>query len=361
MPKTNKGVEPVEETGSTIKKDKKASAPTSLDIARKAIQKKYGKIISYLGEHGDLHIPTLSTGSLGLDVALGRGGLARGRVYEIYGNPSGGKTTLAISVLIEAQKRGLKTVFIDAEHAIDPKLVKTMGADINTIELAQGFSGEDNLNVAEMYIKTGEIGLVIIDSVSALIPKSEVEESIEKDFIALLARLMSKALRRIVPIANETNTLVIFINQIRYKVSGFGNPESPTGGEALPFFATGRISVKGAEYKSNRINDPDGEVIGHNATIEVVKNKLAPPFRKTIIPLVYGKGFDLRWEVLNLAQSCGIIEKSGAWYSYEGSNIGQGELNVLNLLREDEDLYQKVRSEVIEATGLKELYERNQQ
>jgi len=235
-----------------------------------------------------------------------------------------------------------------------------MGADINKILIIQGYSGEENLDAAEILLKTSPIDLMIIDSVSALIPKSEAEAGIDDDFIALHARLMSKALRRLTPLVNETNTLAIFINQIRHKVGSFGNPESPTGGEALPFFATGRIFIRGAEYKSNRIIDPvSGEPIGHHAKMEVVKNKLAPPFRTAQIPLIYGKGFDVHWEVLSLAVSLGIIDKNGAWFSYEGANIGQGEFNVRDLLKKDTDLYKDIRDKIISITNLKEYYELN--
>lgn len=352
MPRTKK--KEAEPEGSALKKN----IPSGFDIAKKAIQKKYGSVVSYLSDHEDITIPTLSTGSLGLDIALGRGGMALGRVYEIYGNPSGGKTSLALTTLIQAQKRSMSTAIVDAEHAMDPTLVKNMGANIEDILIIQGYSGEDNLDATETLMKTSSVDLVIVDSVSALIPKAEAEASIDDDFIALHARLMSKALRRITPIANETNTLVIFINQIRYKVGGFGNPESPTGGEALPFFATGRISVKGAEYKSNRIIDPvSGEPIGHNTKIEVVKNKLAPPYRTAEIPLIYGKGFDLQWEALSLAISLGIIDRNGAWYSYGDTKLGQGEMNVRDLLKENADLYEDIRAKIISVTGLKEYYE----
>ena len=337
-----------------------AKTPTGFDIAKKAIQKKYGSIVSYLSDHSDMIIPTISTGSLSVDIALGRGGMARGRVYEIYGNPSGGKTTLALHTLIEAQKRGLITAIIDAEHALDPSLVKKMGANLDDILVVQGYSGEDNLDAAETLLKTSSVDLVVIDSVSALIPKAEAEGDMDDTFIGLHARLMSKALRKITPIANETNTLVIFINQIRYKVGGMGNPETPTGGEALPFFATGRISIKGAEYKSNRIIDPvSGEAIGHHSKIEVVKNKLAPPYRKAQVPLIYGKGFDLHWEALTLGISLGIIDRNGSWYSYGDRKLGQGEENVKELLKEDADLYEDIREKIIFMTGLKEYYESN--
>jgi len=354
--KKNKKTEPCKK-GSAQQKTTKVS---SFDIAKKAIQKKYGNVISYLGDHGDMTIPTISSGSLGLDIALGRGGFGRGRIYEIYGSPSGGKTTLALSVLIQAQKRNLTVAIVDAEHAVDPSLVKNMGANINDILIVQGFSGEENLDAAETLIRTGDVDLMIIDSVSALIPKNEAAAGINDDFIALHARLMSKALRRMTPIANETNTLVIFINQIRHKIGGFGNPETPTGGEALPFFATGRICVKGAEYKSNRIvDDISGEPIGHHCKMEVVKNKLAPPYRTAQLPLIYGKGFDVYWEVLTLATSLGIIDKNGAWFSYEGENIGQGEHKVRNLLKEETDLYNEVRKKIISYTNLEGFYEFN--
>lgn len=347
-------------TEKTVVPSCSTKAPTGFEIAKKAIQKKYGSVVSYLSDHEDMHIPTLSTGSLGLDIALGRGGMGLGRVYEIYGNPSGGKTTLALTALIQAQKRNMSTAIIDAEHALDPTLVKAMGAKIEDILVIQGYSGEDNLDAAETLLKTSSVDLVIIDSVSALIPRAEADASVGDDFIALHARLMSKALRRITPIANETNTLVIFINQIRYKVGGFGNPESPTGGEALPFFATGRICVKGAEFKSNRIIDPvSGEAIGHHTKIEVVKNKLAPPFRKAQIPLIYGKGFDIHWEALTLAISLGIIDRNGAWYKYGDRSLGQGEENVKEVLKEDADLYEDIREKIIVMTGLKECYESN--
>jgi len=358
MPKTKKT--DAEPSGSASGKQEKNINPSGFDVARMAIQKKYGNVVSYLSDHGDMTIPTISTGSLGLDVALGRGGMARGRVYEIFGNPSGGKTTLALSTLIQAQLRNMTTAIVDAEHAIDPSLVKNMGADIEKILIIQGYSGEDNLDAAETLVKSAAVNLLIIDSVSALIPKHEAEAEISDDFIALHARLMSKALRRMTPLANETNTLVIFINQIRHKVGALGNPDAPTGGEALPFFATGRISVKGAEYKSNRIPDPvSGESIGHHANFEVVKNKLAPPFRTAKIPLIYGKGFDLYWEVLTLACSLGIINKNGAWFSYEGNNIGQGESNVRDFLEENEKVYLEIREKIIGLTGLKKFYELN--
>lgn len=358
MVKKKKGKEPTPLVGSTPNKNK---MPTGLDIAKKAIQKKYGKVISYLDDHADLQIPTISTGSLGLDVALGRGGMARGRIYEVFGPPSGGKTTLAMSVIVQAQRRGLRCAVVDAEHAIDPSLFKAMGANLEDILIVQGYSGEQNLSIAEMLMKSNGIDVLVVDSVSALIPQSEAEAEIEQDFMALLARLMSKALRRLVPVANETETLLMFINQIRQNIGSWGNPETTSGGEALNFYSTGRISVRGSEYKKNRIIEAvSGEVIGHHTKFEVVKNKLAPPFRKAEVPLIYGFGYDTYWEVLNLSTAYGVIDKNGSWYYYGDKKLGQGDVNVLNLLKEDAGFYEEVRNKIIEIAGLKVHYERNQ-
>lgn len=359
MPKSKKtGVEPAEMVGSTTNKTNKSY--TGLDITKKAIQKKYGKVMSYLGDHGDMQIPTISTGCLGLDIALGRGGMARGRIYEVFGPASGGKTTLAMSTIVQAQRRGMNCAFVDAEHAVDPALFKSMGANINDVLIIQGYSGEANLDISEMLMKSNGVDVLVVDSVSALIPQSEVEAGIEQDFMALLARLMSKALRRLVPIANETDTLLIFINQIRQNIGAWGNPETTSGGEALNFYSTGRISVRGGEYKKSRIVAPiSGEVVGHNTKFEVVKNKLAPPFRSANVPLIYGFGYDVHWEILNLAITYEVIEKSGSWYNYGDKSLGQGELAMLGLLREDVEFYKEIRDKIIEITGLKEHYERN--
>lgn len=354
--KKKEEVGPIENDGSTSN-----NTPTGLDIAKEAIRKKYGTVISSLGDHADLQIPTISTGSLGLDIALGRGGMARGRIYEVFGPPAGGKTTLAMSVIVQAQRRGLKSAVVDAEHAVDPTLFKAMGANIDDIVIVQAFSGEQNLTIAEMLMRSNDVSVVVIDSVSALIPQSEAEAGIDQDFMALLARLMSKALRRLVPVANETETLLIFINQIRQNIGSWGNPETTSGGEALNFYSTGRISVRGAEFKKNRLVEPvSGDVIGHNTKFEVVKNKLAPPFRSAEVPLIYGLGYDNHWEVLNLAILYDIIDKRGAWYRYNEEKLGQGDVNALNVLRENAELYGEIRDKLIEVTGLKEHYERNQ-
>lgn len=349
-----------------IKKDKslKKDDLAALELAKKAIEKKYGDVVSTLADHGDMDIPTVSTGCLSLDLALGCGGMGLGRVYEIYGPNSGGKSTLGVNVVIQAQRRGLRCCYIDAEHAVDPKLFRAYGVNTEDLVLVQGYDGEENLDILERFIKTGAFSVAVIDSVSALIPRDEAEADIDKDQMALQARLMSKALRKITPIANQTQTLLIFINQLRMKIGGYGNPETTTGGEALAFYATGRISVRGPEAKSRRIEDDiTGEVIGHKAEFEVVKNKLAAPYKKAEVRLIYGKGYDAAWEVLDMASSLGVIDKKGSWYKYEDDNIAQGEANAVAFLKDPEnaELYQKIRGEVIDRIGLMEIYERHGQ
>jgi len=344
------------------KKDKPEIKSDNLDIIKKAITKKYGNVISRLSDHEDMIIPTVSTGSISLDVGLGRGGMAFGRLYEIFGPNSGGKSTLAANAVIQAQKRGMNCCYVDAEHAVDPLLFKNYGVDIKALELVQGYNGEENLDILEMLVSSGAYKVAVVDSVSSLIPSNEAAAEIGDDHIALLARLMSKATRRLTPIANRAGCLIIFINQLRMKVGGYGNPETTTGGEALAFYTTGRISVRGPEAKARRIPDPmSGEIIGHTTLFEIVKNKLAPPFKKTEINLIYGKGYDTHWEVLKLGVDLGIIDKSGAWYSYAGDNIAQGEPNAAAYLKSDENagVYNEIRSKVIDMVGLTEIYEQN--
>lgn len=344
------------------KKESSTGNGDNLDIIMKAINKKYGDVISNLSDHEDMIIPTVSTGSISLDVALGRGGMAFGRLYEIYGPNSGGKSTLAANVVIQAQKRNLKCCYVDAEHAVDPLLFKSYGVDTEALKLVQGYNGEENLDILEMLVSSGAFKVAVVDSVSSLIPSNEAESEIGDDHIALLARLMSKATRRLTPIANRAGCLIIFINQLRMKVGGYGNPETTTGGEALAFYTTGRISVRGPEARKRRIPDPmSGEIIGHTTLFEIVKNKLAPPFKKAEVNLIYGKGYDTHWEVLGLAVDFGIIEKSGAWYKYDGKNFAQGEPNAAAYLKNEEntDMYNEIRNSVVEMVGLKELYEQN--
>lgn len=334
-------------------KTKKEKELSTLELVEKQIIKTYGEVVSMLSDHEDMQIETISTGSIGLDAALGRGGMARGRLYEVYGNAGSGKSTLAFSVIAEAQKLGLQCLIVDAEHGVDPKLVQDMGVDGDGVKLVQGFTGDANLDIAEKYVKTGEFGVAVIDSVTALIPEAEAEGDISDNFMGLLARLMSKCCRRFAPLANRTNTLLIFINQFRMDIGRFGDPRKTTGGEAIPFFATGRIAVEGGEYKKSRIIDPiTGLVVGHHMKFEVQKNKLAIPYRTASIPLIYGKGFDRYWEVVNLATDLDILVKKGAWYSYNGENVAQGEMNMRDVLAENKELYDEVRTKVMEMVGL---------
>jgi recombination protein RecA len=335
----------------------------NLDIIKKAITKKYGEVITKLSDHEDMVIPTVSTGSISLDVALWRGGMALGRLYEIFGPNSGGKSTLAANVVIQAQLRGMNCCYIDAEHAVDPLLFKNYGVDIKALDLVQGFNGEENLDILEMLVSSGAYKIAVVDSVSSLIPSNEAASEIGDDHIALLARLMSKATRRLTPIANRAGCLIIFINQLRMKVGGYGNPETTTGGEALAFYTTGRISIRGPEAKARRIPDPlTGEIIGHTTLFEIVKNKLAPPFKKTEINLIYGRGYDTHWEILKLGIDLGIIDKIGAWYTYEtAKNFAQGEPNAAAYLKSEDniEMYNEIRARVVAMVGLTEIYEQN--
>ena len=339
----------------------KKAKTTSLDVARKAIEKKYGvNVISTMGEKGSLVVPTVSSGCLSLDSALGKGGFAMGRVYEIFGPPSGGKTTLTMSVIAEAQRRGLVCAFVDAERAADPALFKAMGVDVDKLIVIEAFSGDENLDALEMLMETGEIDVAVVDSVSALIPQAEADANMEDQFIGLLARLMSKAMRKFVPLAGKTNTMLLFINQVRNKIGSYGDPEVTTGGVALDFSATGRIKVIGGASKSSRIVDELGNVQGHHTEFSVVKNKLGKPYRKAKVPLVYGVGYDTHWECLSMAVDLGIIDKAGAWFSYNGDNIGQGEVKTLAYLKDNPEVYTTIRESVIECLGLKRWYEANE-
>ncbi len=331
-----------------------------INLAKKAVLKKYGDVIHTLDGQIDQNVETLSTGSLSLDAALGNGGFAFGRICEIFGPQSSGKTTLAVNAVIQAQRRGLRCLYVDAEHAVDPKLFHNYGVDLKTLEVIQGYDGEENLDILERLIKTGGFSVAVVDSVSALIPRAEAEADMDQESMALLARLMSKALRKIVPIAGQTKTLILFINQVRSKVGRvFGNPEVTSGGAALGFFSTHRLSVRGGEAKDRRLIDSSGEVYGHKTEIEIIKNKLSVPYRKASINLIYGVGYDAHCEVLDLATNLAILEKTGAWYKQDGINIANGEAKMLAFLRaeENKDFYNKLKDSIMDRTGLKECYE----
>ena len=328
---------------------------SSFDIAVKAINKKHPNVLQYMCDK-PLIINTISTRSIGLDAALDRGGVAKGRLYEIYGPPSAGKTTLAMSVIAEAQRRNMNCVFVDAEHSADPRLFSSMGVDTEKLHVVEMYTGEDNLAVAELLMKTGNVDLLVIDSVTSLIPKVAADNELEDNTIALLARLMSKTTLRFVPIAAETNTCVIFINQTRNKIGGYGNPETTTGGDALPFYCTGRIRVSGVGAKANRIIDEKGKVIGHKTEFETIKNKLACPFVKAETDLIYGIGYDMVGEVIKISTDLGILSKSGSWYKYCDENIGQGDNGVRKFFDENPDIFLLIKEEITKLLGLDVYY-----
>ncbi|MBQ1900781.1 MAG: recombinase RecA [Erysipelotrichaceae bacterium] len=303
---------------SEITKDKKEQL---LNEALKAIEKQYGKgAVMKLGEHANVDVDAISTGSLAIDYALGVGGLPKGRIIEIYGPESSGKTTLALQAIAECQKGGGKAAFIDAEHAIDPRYAKALGVDVDELILSQPDSGEQALEIAEVLIKSGAIDLIVVDSVAALVPQAELDGEMGDSNIGLHARLMSKAMRKLAGAMNANSCTTIFINQLREKVGVmFGNPETTTGGRALKFYATIRIEVRKSEAIKN-----GQEVIGNKVNVKVVKNKVAPPFKTCQVEIYYGEGISHLSEVINLGVELGIIEKSGSWYAYNGEKIGQG-------------------------------------
>lgn len=339
------------------KKDKVEPKKKSvLEIQKQEIIKKYGEgVLSYLGDHEDLKIDAISTGCLALDSSLGTGGCARGRLYEFYGPNSSGKSTLAVSICMQALMRDMEVVYIDAEHALDPKLVRSMGAEVNVnpdkMCLIQAFTGDDNLEIAEKLMKTDEVDVCVVDSVSALLPKDMAEGEIGDNYIGLLARLMSKACMKLTPVANRTNTLLIFVNQIRHSIGKWGDDRITTGGEALSFYTTGRIKVEGGEAKKSRIIGDEGVVIGHESDFQVVKNKLAAPWRLAKINLIYGKGYDFIGEVVNLGIDFGLIEQSGSRYVYQ-ENKYHGRKNLVDAFRENIEMYNELRVKVKEMLGL---------
>ena len=329
-----------------------------IDLTKKALNKKYGDIMQNFDENSV--VPTVSTGCISLDLALGNGGMAFGRIYEVYGQPGGGKTTLALSALIQVQKRGFRGVYLDAEHAIDPVLMRNYGVDLSMVDFIQGYDGESSIDALEQLLKTGFYRVAVIDSISALIPHDEAEATISQNFIGNHAKLVSKAAKRLTPIANENNVLIILINQLRCKITTWGSSEEGTGGKALPYFCCGRIGIKGGEAKDRRIEDPvTGSVVGHKTIFTIAKNKLSAPYKEASANLMYGKGFDAYSEVLSLALGLGVIDRSGSWYKYMDSNFAQGEQRALEFLKDEanSDMYNEIRDKILDQTGLRELYE----
>jgi recombination protein RecA len=336
------------------KDEKNANA---LEITQQMITKKYGEgVISLLGKHEDLKIDVVPTGCLALDASLGIGGLARSRLHEIYGPNSSGKSTLALSVCMQALKRNLNVAYVDAEHSMDPKLVRSMGNAVGVsadkMYLVQAFTGDDNLAIAEALMKTGMMDILVIDSVSALLPRSMSEGDIGDNYIGLLARLMSKACLKLTPIANYSKTMLIFINQIRHNIGKWGDDRVPTGGEALSYYSTNRIKVEGGESQKSRIINDEGLVIGHKCAFEIVKNKLSVPWRTASINLIYGVGYDYVHELFDLGVDLGLIEKSGSWFIYKGEKV-QGEKSMVDIIRENESWHKELDTEIKNRLGLK--------
>lgn len=327
-------------------KEKKSAVKdtdAALDDAISQIEKKFGKgSVMRLGDRAAVDVDVIPSGSLTLDKALGIGGYPKGRIIEIYGPESSGKTTLTLHAIAQAQKQGGKAAFIDAEHAIDPVYAKNLGVDIDELILSQPDSGEQALEIAEMLVRSGVIDLIVIDSVAALVPQVELDGEMGDAAVGLQARLMSKALRKLSGVMNKTNCTVIFINQLREKIGVmYGNPETTTGGRALKFYSSVRVEIRRSEQiKQN------GEIVGNKANIKVVKNKVAPPFKTTQVDIIYGKGISRDGEILDLAVEGDIVEKSGAWYAYNGEKIGQGRENAKNFLLEHPAIFAEVEERV---------------
>lgn len=327
-------------------KEKKSAVKdtdAALDDAISQIEKKFGKgSVMRLGDRTAVDVDVIPSGSLTLDKALGIGGYPKGRIIEIYGPESSGKTTLTLHAIAQAQKQGGKAAFIDAEHAIDPVYAKNLGVDIDELILSQPDSGEQALEIAEMLVRSGVIDLIVIDSVAALVPQVELDGEMGDAAVGLQARLMSKALRKLSGVMNKTNCSVIFINQLREKIGVmYGNPETTTGGRALKFYSSVRVEIRRSEQiKQN------GEIVGNKANIKVVKNKVAPPFKTTQVDIIYGKGISRDGEILDLAVEGDIVEKSGAWYAYNGEKIGQGRENAKNFLLEHPAIFAEVEEKV---------------
>jgi recombination protein RecA len=321
----------------------------AVEQAISQIEKQFGRgSIMKMWEEKIIDIPAISTGSIALDMALGIGGVPRGRVLEIYGPEASGKTTLALHIAAEAQAKGGMVAFVDAEHALDVGYAKKLGVDVDSLLVSQPDTGEQGLDIAEILVRSGAIDLLVIDSVAALVPRAEIEGEMGEHHVGLQARLMSQALRKLTAAISRSMTCVIFINQIRMKIGVmFGNPETTTGGNALKFYSTVRLDIR----RIGAIKDGD-QVIGNRTRVKVVKNKIAPPFKEAEFDIIYGHGISKEGDILDLGVSLGIIEKSGAWYSFRDERIGQGRENVKNFLAENRDIMQKITESVLEKIGL---------
>ncbi|HEY8385750.1 MAG TPA: recombinase RecA [Porticoccaceae bacterium] len=309
-----------------------ANKEKALQAALSQIERQFGKgAVMRMGDREAVAIPSISTGSLGLDIALGIGGLPKGRIVEIYGPESSGKTTLTLSVIAEAQKQGATCAFVDAEHALDPQYAEKLGVNVDDLLVSQPDTGEQALEITDMLVRSNAVDVVIVDSVAALVPKAEIEGEMGDQHVGLQARLMSQALRKLTGNIKNANCLVIFINQIRMKIGVmFGSPETTTGGNALKFYASVRLDIR----RIGSVKEGE-EVVGNETRVKVVKNKMAPPFKQCEFQILYGKGINRLGEVIDMGVKEGLIDKSGAWYSYRGDKIGQGKANVVKFLEEN--------------------------
>lgn len=322
----------------------------ALDAAIGQIEKQYGKgAVMKLGDPANqMNVETIPTGSLSLDIALGLGGIPKGRIVEIYGPESSGKTTVTLHMIAEVQKRGGIAGFIDAEHALDPVYAKNIGVDIDNLYISQPDNGEQALEITETMVRSGAIDIVVVDSVAALVPKAEIDGEMGDSHVGLQARLMSQALRKLTAVISKSNCTVIFINQLREKVGVmFGNPETTTGGRALKFYSSVRMDVRRIESLKQ-----GGEIIGNHTRVKVVKNKIAPPFKEAEFDIMFGEGISVAGDILDLAASVDIVNKSGAWYAYNGDKIGQGRENAKQYLRDNPAVCQEIENKVREHFGL---------
>lgn len=316
----------------------------ALDAAIAQIEKQYGKgSVMKLGDNSaNMNVETVPTGSLSLDIALGLGGLPKGRIVEVYGPESSGKTTVALHCVAEVQKRGGIAGFIDAEHALDPVYARNIGVDIDNLYISQPDCGEQALEITETMVRSGAVDIVVVDSVAALVPKAEIDGDMGDSHVGLQARLMSQALRKLTAVISKSNCIVIFINQLREKVGVmFGNPETTTGGRALKFYSSVRLDVRRTESLKQR-----GEIVGNHVRVKVVKNKIAPPFREAEFDIMFGQGISREGDVLDLAVNAGIVNKSGAWYAYEGDKIGQGRENAKTYIHENPAFFDMLEAKV---------------
>ena len=326
----------------------------ALEVALSQIEKQFGKgSVMKLGEYQAMNVEAIPTGALGLDIALGIGGVPRGRIIEIFGPESSGKTTLALHIIAEAQKMNGEAAFIDAEHALYPVYAKHLGVDIDNLIVSQPDTGEQALEITESLVRSGALDVIVVDSVAALVPKAEIDGDMGDSHMGLQARLMSQALRKLAGAINKSKTVIIFINQLREKIGVmFGNPETTTGGRALKFYASVRLDIRKIENIKQ-----DGEIVGNRARVKVVKNKVAPPFREAEFDIVYGKGISKEGNILDMAVNLDIIEKSGSWFSYNGEKIGQGRENVKQYLHNNPEVMEEVEKKVRE--NFEEAFEKS--